>query len=77
LSYGRTRRRNAHETIGARQTPGNEKSSGVNDRPRDLHLRLPATAQQEYPLRVTPDGGAELDAQTLRVTFHRCLTRTL
>jgi hypothetical protein len=49
----------------------------VNDRPRDLHLRLPATAQQEYPLRVTPDGGAELDAQTLRVTFHRCLTRTL
>jgi gluconokinase len=35
------------------------------------------TAQETYPLRVTPDGGAELDPQTLRQTFLRCLTKTL
>ncbi len=35
------------------------------------------TAQEKYPLRVTPDGGAELEPQTLRRTFLRCLTRTL
>jgi gluconokinase len=35
------------------------------------------TAQQAYPLRVTPDGGAELSPQTLRQTFLRCLTQTL
>ncbi len=35
------------------------------------------TAQEKYPVRVTPDGGAELDPQTLRQTFLRCLTRTL
>jgi gluconokinase len=35
------------------------------------------TAQEKYPLRVTPDGGAELDPRTLRRTFLRCLTGTL
>jgi len=38
---------------------------------------IQTTAQEKYPLRVTPDGGAELDPQTLRQTFFRCLTRSL
>jgi gluconokinase len=38
---------------------------------------IQTTAQEKYPLRVTPDGGAELDPQRLRRTFLRCLTRTL
>jgi gluconokinase len=38
---------------------------------------IQTTAQEKYPLRVTPDGGAELDPQTLRQTFLCCLTKTL
>jgi gluconokinase len=38
---------------------------------------IQTTAQEKYPLRVTPDGGAELDPQTLRRTFFRCLRQTL
>lgn len=35
------------------------------------------TAQQTYPLRITPDGGAELSPAVLRQTLLRCLTKTL
>ena len=38
---------------------------------------VPTTAQQAYPLRVTPDGGAELSPALLHQTLFRCLTKTL